>query len=565
MLTSRAPETVDGLFLSYYEDIDRWHNDHAPGKPTGHPAVLLRPSDEGGRSILARTARQGVALDGKLLDIARFFAWAANGSTVEYRRYDAFSLTHLSGAYYESLCARRERDVRHLNHVSRCDIPLLAERYAPRCIFLSSTFFTEIANLLDAMQHLRRAWPGVPIVVGGLFLVELEKALPKERFQALLRTFGADAYVVSALGELALLRILERAGDDLAGLELPAAWIREGRGYALSPAAEPGLPIDEHYVRWDELRPDGLYHTVHTRTARSCAFECAFCSYPANQGALTLAAPETLARELEHMTRTGVREIVFTDDTFNVPMPRFRELVDVLARFDFRWYSYFRCQYADDEIVQRMVDAGCAGAFLGFESLDDAVLKNMNKAATYKSYARGTEILKRHGVPCHANFIIGFPGDRPENAEKLLRFVDDQGIEFYNATPWFCSPATPIAQQKERFGVVGDYYRWRHDTMDSDQAVDLEEWVIGRARDSVWMTELGGRNFWTEIFLYSNGLSVGEAQRAVRAFNAFVGRDTPAAEAAADPEVRWLGELLRAKRFPETAGAEAYRGQAAPA
>ena len=26
-----APEPVDGLFLSYFEDIDRWHNDHAPG------------------------------------------------------------------------------------------------------------------------------------------------------------------------------------------------------------------------------------------------------------------------------------------------------------------------------------------------------------------------------------------------------------------------------------------------------------------------------------------------------------------------------------------------------
>ena len=415
------------------------------------------------------------------------------------------------------------------------------------------------------MQHLRRAWPGVPIVVGGLFLVELEKSVSAAQFQALLRTFGAEAYVVSALGEAALSRILERGPDGLEGLELPATWIRAGRGYALCTEAEPGLPIDEHYVRWDELRPDGLYHAVHTRTARSCAFECAFCSYPANQGALTLAAPETLERELEHMARSGVRSIVFTDDTFNVPMPRFRKLVDVLAKFDFRWYSYFRCQYADEDLVARMVDSGCAGAFLGFESLDDAVLKNMNKAATYKSYARGTEVLKRHGVPCHANFIIGFPGDRPENAETMVRFVDDHGIEFYNATPWFCSPATPIAAQKERFGIEGDYYRWRHDTMDSDQAVDLEDWAVCRAKESVWMSELAGRNFWTELFLYANGLTAPEAQRAVRTFNRFVGRDRRASDAALDPEVAWLRRLLLEKRFPAPAGAEAYRAQPEPA
>jgi p-methyltransferase len=561
----QAPATVDGLFLSYFEDLDRWHNDHAPGKPTGAPAVLRARTEEGGRSILARTARQGVSLDGKLHDISRFFAWAAHGSTAEYRRYDAFSLTHLSGAYYESLGARLGCDLVHLNHVSRVDLAPLSLRYAPRCIFLSSTFFTEIANLLDAMRHLRRAWPGVPIVVGGLFLVELEKAVPAARFQAMLSTFGADAYVVSALGEEALCRILRRDGDGLEGLELPSTWQRSGRGYTLSSAPEPGLPIDEHFVRWDELRPDGLYHTVHTRTARSCAFACSFCSYPANQGALTLAQPATLERELQHMRRAGVRSIVFTDDTFNVPMPRFRELVDVLAKFDFTWYSYFRCQYADDDIVQRMVDSGCGGAFLGFESLDDTVLKNMNKAATFKSFARGTEVLKRHNVPCHANFIIGFPGDRPEYTDKFLRFVDEHGIEFYNATPWFCSPATPIAGQKERFGVEGDYYRWRHDTMDSDQAIDLEEHAIGRARESVWITELGARNFWTELFLYTNGLTPAEAQRAVRAYNAFVGRDSARKDVAGDPEVAWLGGLLRAKGFPAPAGMRDYLAAEEPA
>ena len=32
---------------------------------------------------------------------------------------------------------------------------------------------------------------------------------------------------------------------------------------------------------------------------------------------------------------------------------------------------------------------------------------------------------------------------------------------------------------------------------------------------SVWMTELGARNFWSEVLMYGGGLSVAEAQRAV--------------------------------------------------
>lgn len=504
-------ETCDALFFSYYEDIDRWHNDFAPSAsgPTGSPVGLMDPSEAGGQSILARTARQAVTLDGGVHDIARFFSFAGYGDTREYRRFDAFSISHLSGKYYESLGHRNGYDVRHINHVSRVDLEVLGGRIQPRWVMLSSTFMTETANIMDAMQHLRRAFPGVPVVVGGLFLVEVEKSISAKDFQRLLLAMGAKVYAVTPLGEAAFLGLLQGDSKDLGSMNLPGCWIRAGRGFVKSDAPEPGLSIDENYVRWDELDPNGIYHIAHTRTARSCAFACSFCSYPANQGALTLAEPETLRIELEHMRRSGrVDTIVFTDDTFNVPAPRFKDLCRVLAEFDFRWYSYFRCQFADEETMQLMVDSGCQGVFLGYESIDDKVLKNMRKAVNYKAYARGTELVKKAGLATHANFIIGFPGDVPENTPRFIDFVDEFEIDFYYATPWFCSPATPVAQEQGRFGIEGQYYRWSHDTMNVEQAMELEAWTVNRAKHSVWMTELGGRNFWTELFMTSNGLSI---------------------------------------------------------
>ena len=546
-------DSCDALFLSYYEDIDRWHNDHAPSAsgPTGSPVKLVDKESPGGRTILARTARQAVTLDGGTHDIARFLSYAAYGDTRDYRRFDAFSISHLSGKYYESLGRRHGFDVRHVNHVSRVDLETLGQRLEPRWVMLSSTFMTETANMIDAMQHVRRAFPGVPVVVGGLFLVEVEKAITPKDFQRLLLSFGATVYAVTPLGEAAFLGLLQADGTDVTGLILPGCWVRSGRGFVKSDAPEPGISIDENYVRWDELDPSGVYHVAHTRTARSCAFACSFCSYPANQGPLTLGSPETLRIELECMKRSGlVDTIVFTDDTFNVPAPRFKELCRVLAEFDFRWYSYFRCQFADEETTKLMVDSGCQGVFLGFESINDRVLKNMRKAVNYKAYARGTELVKKAGLATHANFIIGFPGDVPENTPRFIDFVDEFEIDFYYATPWFCSPATPIAQEKERFGIKGDYYRWSHDTMNAEQAMELEEWCVGRAKHSVWMTELGGRNFWTELFLGSNGLSVEEVRRATRVFNQYLARDTPKSVVEAAPEFQWLRQRLVQADFP---------------
>lgn len=566
---------TDALFFSYFEDVDRWWNDYAPSSsgPTGSPALRIPRDAPEGRSFLARIARESVGLasdDGApcgVLDLSRWLSLAAHGDTREYRRYDAFAINQLSGKYYESLARRNGFELVHFDIVTRVDVERLGAAFAPRWVMLSSTFATEVPNLHDAIAHLKRAFPGVPIVVGGLFLVEVEKALTKEQFPRLLASLGADVYVVSALGEASFLELLRASPADLPKLTLPSAWVREGRRVVKRPSEDGGVPIDENFVRWDLLDPSGLYHIAHTRTARSCAFECSFCSYPANQGPLTLEAPQTLEAELQALTRCGrVRTLVFTDDTFNVPAPRFKELCRVLARFDFEWYSYFRSQFADEETVALMQDAGCRGVFLGYESLDDRVLRNMRKAVNRKAYERGTRMLKAAGFATHANFIVGFPGDRPENVATALEFVDDFGIDFYYFSPWFCSPATPVAQEKERFGIEGDFLRWKHDTMDSVEAMDLCEGAIGAARESVWMGDQSARSFWSQILLYSNGLARDEVKFAARTFNRFVGRDTPRAQMLADADVRRVGELLAAREFPAPPGSSWFRdpSQAAP-
>jgi len=555
---------IDALFLSYFEDIDRWHNDHAPSAsgPTGNPARPIPADQPGGRSILARTARQAVDVGGAVHDFSRYMSLAGHGDTREYRRYDSFAISHLSGKYYESLGARHGYAVRHVNVATRVDVEQLGREVEPRWVMLSSTFATEPAHLLDAMQHIRRAFPGVPVCMGGLFLVEVQKALPPRDFQRLLLSLRADVYAVTALGEAAFLELLGSDGTALEDLALPGCWVKRGARYVQSEAVEQPLPIDDHYVRWDRLDPAGLHHTVHTRTARSCAFECAFCSYPANQGPLTLSSPDTLRAELETLTRVGtVRSVVFTDDTFNVPMPRFRELCRVLTEFDLEWYSYFRSQFADEDTVQLMVDSGCRGVFLGFESIDDRVLKNMRKAVNRRAYERGMSFIDGSGLLTHANFIVGFPGDRPENAQEVIDFVDSHDIDSYYFSTWFSSPATPIADpaRREEFGVEGSFFRWRHDTMDSDQAMEIEDWAVARAKRSAWATDLGARGFWSMAHMVSSGFSRDDARRAMASFAANVGSPVTREQLEGQPEFRWLRGRLAEVPFAEPPDMRLYR------
>jgi radical SAM superfamily enzyme YgiQ (UPF0313 family) len=538
-------EAVDVLFVSYYADLDRWHNDWGD-EVRRMPARAAQPGAFD-QTMMGRIERQSVRIDGRAHDFARFLSFARQGDTRAFRRYDAYTPTHLAGAYYESLLGAAGYSVRHVNYCDRLVLEELGARYAPRFVLFSTTYMIEAPTTLDATQRLRRTFPDALLVAGGFMLGEHERDLPPERFQRFLRAWGADAYVVSPMGEQPLLALLAADGKDLARLDLPNTWLRGADGNYAPPANrhEPGLPMEDTWVRWERLDPANLYHTVHLRTARSCKFKCSFCSLFVLEGDLSSAKPETLRAELESLSRVPhVRSLIFTDDTFNVPQKRFKELLRVLADFDYEWYSFYRCQFADEETAKRMVDSGCKGLFLGLESVDDQVLKNMNKATTVASYERGLEQLQRHGIPYHANFIVGFPGDRPENAQRVVDFVDRWEVPFYSVSPWFCAPSTTITDEREKYAIEGVYYDWKHATMDSSTAIELEQWMIQQPERATYMSQLSTDQFWSEILLYSNGWSVDDVRRAARTFNRFAGRDTPASIVCADPAVQDLAATL---------------------
>lgn len=551
------PRSIDALFISYYEDIDRWHNDHLPVEHSEGGLTGPRPSYDAEAEDLttqARLLRQAVRIDGKFTDQARFLSKLKYGTTAEYRRYDSFAFTHLSGSYYRSLLAGHGYEVEHAQQTDRVTLAKLGEKVSPRWVLISSSFLSEVSRIQDVCERARRIWPDAGIVLGGLVLVELSRSLHRLAMAHMMQAWGADAYVISALGEVPLLEILKHEPAELPGLELPATWVRDERsGYRLSTEKEEhGPPIDETYVRWTRLAPESLYHTVNLRTARSCAFKCSFCTFVALQGAHETNKPETLELELHELQRNaGARSLIFTDDTFNVPMPRFKHLCRVLAKFDFEWYSFCRPQHLDEETVKLMADSGCKAVFIGLESADDTMLKRMAKSATCRTASRGITLLKKYGITCHVNFIIGFPGDVPENTHKIVPFMEDLGVDFFCASPWYSSPTAPISKQAEEYGLEGKFWRWKHNTMDIARACELEIELLDRPKHAVFSSEIAQTTFWGEVMLLSNGFSVDEVRTIAGTYNRFAGRDLSSEALFKEPELVELKALLDTRELPQ--------------
>jgi p-methyltransferase len=546
--------TIDALFIAHYVDRDRWDNDgdDLPREPTPARTRALRSalSDEQWMKD-----EVDLVVDGKLYDFSRFLSWVRYGDTSEHARYDPFNMTLLAGSYYLDLLSRHGFEVRVANTVDRCQLGRLGREYDPRFVLLSTTLMFDAAeteNVPGAVREIRREWPDAAVILGGLMLVSYRNNLPQQAFLNLLRYYGADAYVVSAQGETPLLEILRRG--SLAGLilvpNIPSTYLVSGN-VVFGPPAKPeeALPFGDP-IRWSTLpQTEHLYHTVHMRTARSCAFKCAFCEYPINQGPLTLAPLEAVDAELRELTaQKAVRSVIFTDDTFNVPLRRFKELLKVLARYDLQWYSFFRPQYADPETARLMKESGCRAVFAGLESVDDRMLANMNKNAKADDYRRGIEELKRHDIQVHANFIVGFPGETEESARKISPFIDETGIDFFTVCTWAYIPSTPIGARAGEFAVEGMGVRWKHNTMTSAEAGTLARQIVSEQKSAVHNAVRG--EAWTEFLLYANGFDVGEVRSAIGCFDRFLGRDVPGDEIRSSAEYAGLRAVLARHEMP---------------
>ena len=549
-----SPRPIDALFISYFEDVDLWHNDHLRDSSVASVTGLREDQDHSGTDLTpeGRRLRQSVSLDGNLYNLPRFLSLVRYGTTAEYPRYHAFAATQLLGSYFRSLLGPLGYEVAHVNALHRESVEDLASQVAPKYIMLSTSFLAETARITDACQRLRAAFPGASIIVGGLVLLELHHSLNPIALKHMFNAWGADAYVVSANGVTAVLEALKRDPKDLASLTLKDVFVKRNGEYGeAGDEVEVPYPLDENPILWSRLAPESLHSAVITRTARSCAYSCAFCTFPVLQGALETSSPTTFARELDELTANGkVKSLLFTDDTFNIPPKRFKELCSVLKDYDFEWYSFFRAQHCDAETARLMKESGCQTVFLGVESLDNGVLKNMHKVSTREKVERGVGHLKDNGIACHANFIIGYPGDRPEYTQRIVPFLDRFEIEFFCVGPYSHSPTAPIDREREAYGLEGNYWRWKHNTMDVAQAIDLERELLEAPKHSVFFSEIAHDTFWGEAILQSGGFTVEEVRLAGSVYNQLAGTDTSIESAQALARETGLARLLEQRTLP---------------
>jgi len=190
-------------------------------------------------------------------------------------------------------------------------------------------------------------------------------------------------------------------------------------------------------------------------TGRGCKFPCEFCAIQSFFKRTARRRPIVdIVAELTEL-KADAKMFFFVDDNFAANMSEGAELADALAPLCIRWITQMSINAAHDEdMLARMARAGCAGVLIGFESLDEKVLRTMRKSFNSMKGGYGPALanLRKHNIRVYGTFVFGYGDYRREVFEEAAAFAIEHRFyiaAFNHLTPF---PGTPLYTRLQKEG-----------------------------------------------------------------------------------------------------------------
>ena len=259
--------------------------------------------------------------------------------------------------------------------------------------------------------------------------------------------------------------------------------IREGRGFSgvrgityregdrtISNPPRPLGDIEELPVLDYGLLPENFVRNmaVSIVASRGCAYRCAYCNESRFWGPrVRRLSVEKIVEEMRQLAEGYDNYPVGLEDSmFDMRTSYFYRLCDALSRIRLNPNIYLlsRVDAITEEGCETMVRAGIRNLILGIESASPRVLRVMNKRIDMEMAERACRMATEKGIIVGTFWIIGHPGDSPEEAEITIETIDRfyrEGIIHSSEIALFVPyPGTAIFENPEAFGVEILTYDW---------------------------------------------------------------------------------------------------------
>ncbi|MFH1369045.1 MAG: radical SAM protein [Elusimicrobiota bacterium] len=170
------------------------------------------------------------------------------------------------------------------------------------------------------------------------------------------------------------------------------------------------------------------FHVI--QATRGCPFDCEFCSVQAYLGnKYRCKSVENVIKEIEYLNSIEKKLIFFCDDNFVANIVRTKEILRRMIPLRTPYTIQTTIDiYKDDELLDLLVSSGCLSVLIGFETIDQQNLDNINKHNKVETYYKAIEKIQSKGLIILGSFVFGFDNDSVNIFRETVNFVKNTGL-----------------------------------------------------------------------------------------------------------------------------------------
>ena len=188
---------------------------------------------------------------------------------------------------------------------------------------------------------------------------------------------------------------------------------------------------------------------------RGCPYSCFnYCTYPLQQGRkIRFRSIENIIKEIKYWKqKINAKKFVFRDPVFSInrkfTVSLCNEIINNNLKIDFLIETHLN--NLDDELIKLLSEAGLKIVYIGVESSNEEVLKDINRF-TIKNDEQYKIIkkLKDNKIIVKSMYMLGSPDDTEETIKETIKYsklLPNQLVQFSIFTPY---PGTPIFKKFE--------------------------------------------------------------------------------------------------------------------
>ncbi len=202
---------------------------------------------------------------------------------------------------------------------------------------------------------------------------------------------------------------------------------------------------------------------------RGCRYRCSYCVESIFWGKKRDFPVEWLLHEIMTLEKDyGVHPEGFLESMIDTESNQFFRLTTELIKHKVSLPPNFYIQVRPDCITEPVIDAikkvGISNVHLGIESGSPTVRKRMGRLMSNKTMTEACAKLRRKNIYPHTYWIIGHPGDNPQEAEVSLTYLDylykNDITRSSDCMVFLPYPGTRFFKEPEKYGVEITSLEW---------------------------------------------------------------------------------------------------------